>query len=84
MISKIIHLDPYFPTGELTVQPLVMWANGRKCVESISKYASAGYDYFKTVQPVPNHSIVYVLAVSGWEFYGENRNWICKKKNNGY
>lgn len=74
MLSKVLHLDPYFPTGELTVQPVMLWANGRSCVEEISKYASVAHDYFKTIQPIPGHSIVYVLAVSGWERYGENRN----------
>lgn len=74
MIPKIIHLEPYFPTGELTVQPVVLWANGRACYEGISKHASVGTDYFKTIQPVPGHSFVYVLAVSSWETYGENRN----------
>lgn len=74
MLSKIIHLEPYFPTGELTVQPVMLWANGRSCVEEISKYASVGHEYFKTIQPIPGHSIVYVLAVSAWETYGENRN----------
>lgn len=74
-MDKIIHLEPYFPkTGELTVQPVLLWANGRHCYEEITKYASVGHDFFKTVAPVPGHSFVYVLAVSGWEFYGENRN----------
>ena len=74
-MDKIIHLEPYFPkTGELTVQPVLLWANGRPCYEEITKYASVGHDFFKTVTPVPGHSFVYVLAVSGWEFYGENRN----------
>lgn len=74
MLSKVLHLDPYFPTGELTVQPVVLWANGRPCVEDVTKYASVGDEYFRTIQPIPGHSIVYVLAVSGWETYGENRN----------
>lgn len=74
MLSKVLHLDPYFPTGELTVQPVMLWANGRPCLEDVSKYASAGHDYFRTIEPIPGHSIVYVLAVSGWETYGENRN----------
>lgn len=74
MLTKVTHLDPHFPTGELTVQPVLLWANGRPCVEEISKYASVGSDYFKTIQPVPGHSIVHVLAVSAWETYGENRN----------
>lgn len=74
MMNKIVHLDPYFPTGELTVQPVVLWSGNKKCVESITKYASVASDYFKTIEPIPGHSIVYVLAVSAWERYGENRN----------
>lgn len=74
MMRKIIHLDPYFPTGELTVQPAILWSGSKKCVEPITKHASVGADYFKTIEPIPGHSIVYVLAVSAWERYGENRN----------
>ena len=73
-MDKIIHLESHFPSGELTVQPVMLWANGRACYEGISKHASVGHDFFKTVTPVPGHSFVYVLAVSGWEYYGENRN----------
>ena len=74
-MDKIIHLDPYFPqTGELTVQPAVISYRGKNYVEGISKHASVGQDYFKSVVPVPGHSFVYVLAVSAWEIYGENRN----------
>ena len=72
--NKIIELDPRFPTGEMTIQPLVLWANGRPCYEGFSKHASVGADYFKTIQPVPGHSIVLVLAMGAWETYGENRN----------
>jgi hypothetical protein len=74
MMRKIVHLDPYFPTGELTIQPVVLWSGSKKFVEPITKHASVGADFFKTIQPVPGHSIVYVLAVSAWERYGENRN----------
>lgn len=71
---KITHLEPYFPTGELTVQPVLLWANGRPCFEEITKTASVGRDYFRNITPVPGHSFVYLLAVSSWERYGENRN----------
>lgn len=73
-MEKIIHLDEYFPTGEATVQPVMLWANNRACYENITKHASVGTEYFKTIQPVPGHSFVYVLAVSDWEHYAENRN----------
>lgn len=71
---KIVHLEPYFPTGELTVQPVLLWANGRPYYEDITKTASVGREFFKSITPVPGHSFVYVLAVSAWERYGENRN----------
>jgi hypothetical protein len=70
-MDKIIHLDEYFPTGEMTVQPVMLWANNKACYESITKHASVGTEYFKTIQPVPGHSFVYVLAVSDWEHYGD-------------
>ncbi len=73
-LHKIVELEPRFATGELTVQPVVLWANGRPCYEGFTKHASVGADYFKTVTPVPGHSIVYVLALGAWETYGENRN----------
>jgi intein/homing endonuclease len=73
-MKKIIHLDEYFATGEATVQPVLLWANNRACYENITKHASVGNEYFKTIQPVPGHSFVYVLAVSDWEHYAENRN----------
>lgn len=73
-MDKIVHLEDHFPTGEMTVQPVVLWANGKPCVEHITKHASVGHDYFKTINPIPGKSIVYVLAVSSWEYYGENRN----------
>jgi len=72
--SKIVHLEPYFNTGEATVQPVMMWANGKPCYEGISKHASVGAEFFKTIQPVPGHSFVYVIALGSWETYGENRN----------
>jgi hypothetical protein len=74
MMKKIVHLDQYFPTGEQTVQPVMLWSGGKRFIEPITKYASVGAEYFKTIEPVPGHSIVYVLAVSAWERYGENRN----------
>ncbi len=73
-MKKIIHLEPYFPTGELTIQPVMLWSRNKSFIEPITKHASVGSDFFKTIQPVPGHSIVYVLAVSSWEAYAENKN----------
>lgn len=72
---KILKLEPYFPTGEATIQPVMLWANGKLCREGISKHASIGAEYFHTVHPIPGHSIVFVLAVSAWESWGENKNY---------
>ena len=72
--NKIVELDSHFPTGEMSVQPVVLWANGRPQYEKLTKHASVGSDYFRNIQPVPGHSIVYVLALGAWESYGENRN----------
>jgi hypothetical protein len=73
-MHKIVEIDPYFPTGEASIQPVVLWANGKPCYEQFTKHASVANDYFKTITPIPGHSIVYVLALGSWEFYGENRN----------
>jgi hypothetical protein len=74
--TKIIHLAPYFQnTGELSVQPVVLWANGRPCFEEFTKHAAvSGADIFTGIRPVPGKTIVYVLALGSWEYYGENRN----------
>ena len=72
--NKIVEIEPYFPTGEMSIQPVVLWANGKPHYEQLTKHASVGSDYFKSIQPVPGHSIVYVLALGAWETYGENRN----------
>ena len=75
MFDKIIHLEPHFSTGELSVQPAILWVNGRAVRESFTKHASAEcYDFFKTIQPVPGHSFIYMIALGAWETYGENRN----------
>jgi hypothetical protein len=73
-LKKIIHLDSHFSTGEATVQPVILWSGNKSYIEPITKHASVGNEYFQTIQPIPGHSIVYVLAVSGWETYGENKN----------
>lgn len=75
MFDKIIHLEPHFSTGELSVQPAMLWVNGKAVRESFTKYASEEcYNFFKTITPVPGHSFVYMIALGAWETYGENRN----------
>ena len=73
-MRKIIHLESHFPTGESTVQPVVLWSRGKPFREAITKYASVGSEYFKTINPIPGHSIVYVIALGSWESWGENKN----------
>lgn len=73
--SKIIRLDDYFPTGELTLQPALMWSRGRPVTRGLTKTASLATDYIQNnVQPIPGKSIILVIALGGWETYGVNRN----------
>lgn len=75
--SKIIVLDDRFPTGEPTIQPVVLWGlRGKPCYESLSKEASTSpaLQYIQTVQPVPGRTIVLVIGLGSFEFYGLNRN----------
>lgn len=76
--SKIIMLDDRFPkTGEPTVQPVVLWGlRGKPCYESLSKEASTSpaYEYIRHVEPCPGRTIVLVIGLGSYEFYGLNRN----------
>lgn len=76
--SKIIILDDRFnKTGEPTVQPVVLWGlRGKPCYESLSKEASASpaLEYIKHVQPTPGRTVVLILGLGSYEYYGLNRN----------
>ncbi|MGD9209174.1 MAG: LAGLIDADG family homing endonuclease [Desulfobacteraceae bacterium] len=75
--NKIIVLDDRFSTGEPTVQPVILWGlRSKPCYESLSKEASASpaYDYIKSVQPVPGRTIVLIIGLGSYEWYGLNRN----------
>jgi hypothetical protein len=74
-VKKIIELDDYFPTGEATVQPVLVW-NGGKSVDTsrITKYASDALDYIKSVVPEPGKTIMLVNALGAEETWGPNRN----------
>jgi len=78
MASKIIMLDDRFPTtGEPTIQPVVLWGpRGKPCYESLSKEASASpaIEYIKHVQPVPGRTVVLIIGLGSFEYYGLNRN----------
>jgi hypothetical protein len=74
---KIIRLDDRFNTGEPTVQPVVLWGlRGKPCFESLSKEASASpaLEYIKHVGPTPGRTVVLILGLGSYEFYGLNRN----------
>jgi len=75
---KIIRLDDrFYDTGEPTVQPVVLWGlHGKPLYEPLSKQAahSPALDYIKTIQPVPGRTIVLILGLGSFEYYGLNRN----------
>lgn len=75
-MKKLIELDEFFPkTGELTVQPVLLWGNGRRIDTSrITKYASNALDYIKSVAPEPGKTILLLNAMGAEETYGPNRN----------
>ena len=68
--SKLIQLDELSPEGEPTIQIVrpgdlkVPWV---KC-------ASEAMDYITHVKPVQGKTIILVIAVSAYEFYGGNNN----------
>jgi hypothetical protein len=73
-MRKVYHLDERFPTGEATVQPVLLWgANGRPLIEHV-KTASEASDFIKGVTPKPGKTIVLVLAMGAYETYDLNRN----------
>jgi len=75
--TKIILLDERFSTGEPTVQPVLLWGSRSKpFYERMSKEASASpaLDYIRSVQPVPGRTIVLIIGLGSFEFYGLNRN----------
>ena len=76
--SKIIQLDERFAkTGEPTVQPVLLWGlRSKPFYESLSKEASASpaLEYIRHIQPVPGRTIVLILGLGSYEYYGLNRN----------
>lgn len=73
-MRKIIQLDDVFPTGEQTVQPVLLWGPGRQDTSRITKTASEALDYIKHVTPEPGKTHLLLLALGGEEAYGPNRN----------
>ena len=74
-MRKIIELDEFFPTGELSVQPILLWGSGRRIDTSrVTKYASEALDYIKHVAPEPGKTMLLLNAMGAEETYGPNRN----------
>lgn len=74
-MRKIIELDEFFPTGEATVQPILLWGNGRRVDTSrVTKHASLALDYIKNVVPESGKTILLLNALGAEETYGPNRN----------
>lgn len=75
-MRKIVLLDDYFPTGEQTIQPVLLWGPGRgqHDLSHVTKTASEALDYIKNVSPEPGKTHMLVLALGGEETYGPNRN----------
>lgn len=74
-MKKIIELDDYFPTGEVTAQIILPWNGGRSVDTSrVSKHASEALDYIKHVAPEPGKTALLLLALGAEETYGPNRN----------
>lgn len=73
-MRKIIELDDFFATGEMTVQPVLPWGAGRVDVSRITKHASEALDYIKNVSPEPGKTLLLLLALGATETYGPNRN----------
>lgn len=75
-MRKILLLDDFFPTGEQTVQPVLLWGPGRdrQDLSHITKTASEALDYIKNVMPEPGKTHLLLLALGSEEAYGPNRN----------
>lgn len=74
-MRKLIELDEFFPTGEATVQPVLLWGSGRHIDTSrITKHASLALDYIKNVAPEPGKTVLLLNALGAEETYGPNRN----------
>lgn len=73
-MRKLIELGEFFPTGEATVQPVLIWGGGRVDTSRITKHASEALDYIKSVTPEPGKTILLLNAMGAEETYGPNRN----------
>lgn len=75
-MRKIIELEDRFPkTGESTMVVLAREGRSGWLVESPrEKRASDAFEYIKTVNPRPGHTIVLVNALGTYEYYDINRN----------
>jgi len=67
---KLIQLDDVTRHSEPTVQLV----RPRDWSVPHVKVASESLDYIRNVKPIPNETIILVLAMSAGEYYGPNRN----------
>jgi hypothetical protein len=77
--SKIILLDERFEkTGEPTVQTILLWTplRGKPSWERLTKEACASpaLEYIRNIQPTPGRTVVLVIGLGSYEYYGLNRN----------
>lgn len=72
MATKIIHLEDELQSGEPTIQ-LVRPGFGYLDQPGV-KTASEALHFIKDVRPIPNKTIILVLAMTAGDFYGPNRN----------
>lgn len=68
---KLIELDDLSPEGEPTIQ--IVRPGEYNHLYHI-KTANEALEYIKHVKPIPNKTIILVLAMTAGEFYGPNRN----------
>jgi len=73
-MRKLILLDDVFPTGEQSMQPVLLWGPGRQDLSRVTKTASEALDYIKQVTPEPGKTHLLLLALGAEEAYGPNRN----------
>lgn len=67
---KLIQLDEVTKTSEPTIQLV----RPRDWAVPHVKVAAESLDYIRHVKPIPNETIILVLAMSAGEYYGPNRN----------
>lgn len=70
-MKKYIELDDFYYPDEPTIRIINVYQQSP--LKHI-KLASEALDYIKNVRPIPEKTIILVLAMTAGEFYGPNRN----------